>query len=424
MLKRGHDLYALAFLTLYVYTIFAQIGYAFFPEISNFFGAYFGPQLFYKYWAFMFFSFFLSFLLYKRLNREKAISSSYIVNRTKRNYGQYIFFSIVVLLYLGLNIYFIKYRGIFGYGGGTPMGGPWFGIGFLVFQSCTFILWTLFRDKTNRIKKRILSFTAFVFCIIFFLKVVIASGTRSPIFYFFLGVAFYELSPVINAVKYRKKQILVFIFASFVLVSYLTMLRAIRLRGEEINFSSFSNYEGDNSNFEGANKGLAAVVLGQDYFLPSHTLFASMHYEIINPLEVFKSNFFNALVKFKYPFLSNTIVERVTGEKLERGAGWSYHYFIEGYNALGLFGVFYSALFWNIGMYVWTALAKSNNRNHNRAMFAMLSIIIVNTMRGQTATFIQFYWLKLLPGLGLLLLANNSKITFFKRRVNKMITHE
>ena len=54
-MKRGHDLHALAFFMLYIYTIFAQIGYAYFPELSDLFGAYFGPMLFYKYWAFMFF---------------------------------------------------------------------------------------------------------------------------------------------------------------------------------------------------------------------------------------------------------------------------------------------------------------------------------------------------------------------------------
>ena len=42
MLKREHDLYALSFFSLYIYTIFAQIGYAYFPELSMFVDAYFG----------------------------------------------------------------------------------------------------------------------------------------------------------------------------------------------------------------------------------------------------------------------------------------------------------------------------------------------------------------------------------------------
>ena len=68
MLKKGHDLHALSFFTLYIYTIFTQIGYVYFPELSDFYGVYFGPLLFYKYWAFMFFSFAFAFLLYLKIN--------------------------------------------------------------------------------------------------------------------------------------------------------------------------------------------------------------------------------------------------------------------------------------------------------------------------------------------------------------------
>ena len=50
MVVKGHDLHALAFFTLYIYTIFAQIGYVFFPELSKLYNAYFGEKLFYEYW--------------------------------------------------------------------------------------------------------------------------------------------------------------------------------------------------------------------------------------------------------------------------------------------------------------------------------------------------------------------------------------
>ena len=86
MIKRGHDLYALAFFSLYVYTIFAQIGYAYFPELSMLEGAYFGPQLFYDYWIFMFFSFVFSFLLYKKFNSKYEKKAVYSVSLASRNY--------------------------------------------------------------------------------------------------------------------------------------------------------------------------------------------------------------------------------------------------------------------------------------------------------------------------------------------------
>jgi len=413
MMKRGHDLHAYAFFALYIYTIFAQIGYAYFPELSDSAGAYFGPMLFYKYWAFMFFSFVFAFLLYRLMNPKNDKKDAYIVKATSRNYGEYFFFLIAILIYLALNLYFERYRGFFGYGGGTPMGGPWFGIGFWMFTLCNFILYTLARDKSNKIKKRIFSFILFLLCFSFFLKVSIAAGVRSSILYFFIGIAFYELFPIIKTIKYQKRKILILIVSGVLVISVLTTLRALRTQGEDISFSSFFNYESSETQFS---EQTFVAILTQDYFLPSHTLFVSMQHNIIDPLEVVKSNLANSLVLLKYPFLTNTILERGLGIENDRGVGWSYHYFVEGYNAVGLLGVLYNALFWNLGMILWVRLAQSNNRRHNRAMVSIAVLVIVVVMKSQTSAFIQFYWMILLPGLVLLLLANNSTIAFIRKR--------
>ena len=414
MMKRGHDLHALAFFALYIYTIFAQIGYAYFPELSDLVGAYFGPILFYKYWTFMFFSFVFTFLLYKKMNPANDNKYVYIVKSTRLNYGEYFFFLIVILLYLILNQYFIQYRGLFGYGGGTPMGGPWFGIGFWMYTLCTLILFTLARDKSNKIKKRIFSFALFIICTLFFIEVSIASGVRSTILYFFIAIAFYELTPIIKTIKYQKRKIFILMVSAFFVISTLKILRDIRLQDENISFSSIFNYESSESKF--SDQALSAAILTQDYHLPSHTLFVSMQFNIIDPLEVVRSNLANSLVTLKYPYLTTTILERGLGIENDRGVGWSYHYFVEGYNALGLLGVFYNALFWNLFMALWSRLSRSNDRRHNKVMLSISVLVIVLVMKTQNSAFIQFYWMILLPGLVLLLLANNSTIEFFRRR--------
>lgn len=414
MIKRGHDLHAMAFFTLFIYTIFAQIGYVYFNEISDLFGAYFGQKLFYKYWSFMFLSFFFTFVLYKKIHPKKRKQDTYAVKLTTLNYGQYFFFGIVILLYISLSLYFVKYSGIFGYGGGTPMGGPWFGIGFLLLQTCTLILYVSFRDRLNKSKKRIFSFLLFILCIEFFLRVVVASGTRSPILYFFIAIVFYELFPLIRSIKYQRKKIFFIVLSGFFVISILSTLRTLRSQGEETSFSSIYKY--DKTDLNDSDEDLSTILLLQDYYLPSHTLFVSMHYNIIDPVEVLKSNFANSLVTLKYPFLTTTILNRAFGTESERGVGWAYHYFVEGYNALGFFGIFYNALLWNLGMLLWIKLAQSNNERHNKAMLAISLLVIISVMKSQTSAFIQFYWLILLPGLALLLLINNSKIAFFKRR--------
>ena len=412
MINRGHDLYALSFFFLYIYTIFAQIGYAYFPEFSILIGAYFGPLLFYKYWVFMFLSFLLAFLLYTRIMRVNNVRYSYLVVSKGHKTGGNVFFLIVIVLYFILSLYFIKNRGLFGWGGGSPMGSEWFTIGFKIFGICTFIVYTLFRDKSNRIRKRAFSCIVFLFCILFYLNVSIAAGTRSDMLYFFIAIAFYELSPVKNTIKYQKKKIYLFMLLGIFVVGMLAAL--LNLRTKESNLDIYSLVNAGTNDSETVDKGLATVLLLQDYYGPSHTLFISMHHNLIDPIEVAKSNFANSLVKFKYPYLSTTIVKKV-GSTGERGAGWSYHYFVEGYNALGLFGVFYNALFWNLGMLLWTKLGQSGNCRHNKAMVSIMALMIMMVMRGQTAAFIQFYWMILIPSLGFLLLANNSNMVLLKR---------
>ena len=52
----------------------------------------------------------------------KKKKDAYIVKSTKFNFGEFLFFSIAIILYLLLSLYFEKYRSIFGYGGGDTNG--------------------------------------------------------------------------------------------------------------------------------------------------------------------------------------------------------------------------------------------------------------------------------------------------------------
>ena len=176
-----------------------------------------------------------------------------------------------------------------------------------------------------------------------------------------------------------------------------------------IGISSFLDYDRSESIF--VDQDTSSGILLQDYFLPSHTLFISMQYNY-DPLEVLKSNL-APLVLLKYPFLTSTILERGLGRAGAR-SGWACHYFVEGYNTIGFLGVIYNALLWNLGMILWLRLAQSNNKRHNQVMLSISVLIIFFVMKSQTSAFIQFYWMILLPGLFLSMLANNSTIVFLE----------
>ena len=163
----------------------------------------------------------------------------------------------------------------------------------------------------NSLPKRILAFCLFALCTIFFLRVTIAAGVRSTILYFLLSIAFYELFPMVNSIRFAKRKLFVFALIGLLFVSSMATLRVLRLQGEQINISSISNAEESESQFR--DEGLPAQILKQDYFNPSHTLFVSMANNIIDPLEVIKSNAANALVMLNYPHLTTTVLERGLG---------------------------------------------------------------------------------------------------------------
>lgn len=411
MLSFGDDLHALAFIGLYVYTVFAQIGYAYFPEFSIFLGAYFGINLFYYYWLFMFLSFLSSFLLYKKVRETRGNKYHYLVETTNNNVRWLFFLVISIVLFSLLYLYFKNNRALFGWGGGSPMGSMWFVIGFRLFTLITFFSYIMFRNKSNKFTVRAIGLLAFLFELMFFINVCVAAGNRSDIVYFFIAVSFYELSPIINSFKLQKKKVILFLVIGVVLINALMVLLELRTKGET-NISSIINYEqGESSATEVS---FAAKVLVQDYYSPSHPLFISMHYGMINPIETLKSNLANSVVLLQYPYLSQTIVSKVD-PSIERGGGWAYHMFIEGYNALGWFGILYNAIAWNLGLGLWLLLAKSNNQMHNKVMTAVMVFLIVNTMRSQTSAFVLSLWMILLPGLWLFLLSTNSKIKILKK---------
>lgn len=417
MITRGHDLHAMAFFTLYIYTIFAQIGYAYFPELSIFIGAYFGPTLFYKYWAFMFFSFVFSFLIYRKTNPVNEVKYLYRVKLTKRGYGHYLFFTITILLYFALNLYFYKNRELFAWGDGNPMGSQWFALGFGIFTICILFTYIIFRNKSDKFIIHRWTFVLFIIFLLFFLKINFAAGSRSNILYFFLAIIFYELSPFMNSIKYQKKRILKSLLIGAFIINVLLILSSLREKPSEVNLSSLLNFKSATNS--STNIALSNKILLQDYYAPSHLLFISMHYNFIDPIETFKSNFANVFIKLNHPYLTQTITSKI-GLNYKRGEGWGYHIFVEGYNAVGWLGILYNAIFWNLGMAFWCTLARSDNKMHNKVMLSVLILVLFGQMRsGQTCGFIHTYWLVLLPALGLLLLATNSKIAILKRIKNE-----
>ena len=248
-------------------------------------------------------------------------------------------------------------------------------------------------------------------CVTFFIQVTSAAGVRSSILYFFIAIASIELSPFIVSLRNRKTTILKFVLSGCLLVYGLLIILQLRTQGTVSLKEVFQTDLNDVSNA----LPVSYQILAQDYYAPSHTLFISMHYDMINPVEVIKSNVCNAILGVHYPPLTNTIVARVEGEIAERGTGWSYHFFVQGYNFMGFMGFLYNGILWNILLRIWFLFVRTDNVLFRRTMYTLLMFCATLAMRNQTAQFIQDIYLTFIPGMICLIWATNSRIRFRKK---------
>lgn len=415
MYDAGHDLHVLAYTILFIYTIFAQIGYAYFPEFSVILGAYFGPEIFYNYWFFMFGSFVSSFVLYLFI-RKRLTKKIYFIARQSNIRLNNKFFIIFIIFGLSLSWYFISNRFLFKWGGGDSMGGIYFAFLFRLFIGLNLIVYILFRfECNNNLFFKRLSFFLFLIGTIFILLVASASGSRSDILYFLIAIITLELSPFRESLKNRKRKIIFILLITYFTISYLQGVLELRTTGFRENLNIITVLTQDVSS--GLTYNLINQLIVQDYFAPSHTLFVSIRYNIIDLFEVVKSNFFNSLFGFNYQTIGASVLEKTSLGFHERGAGWSYHLFVEGFNAMGYFGILYNAIIWNLGMFFLSIYTKTNNEKLNRYILAILALLIMNTMRSQSAMFVRYYWASFLPILFLLLFVLNYKIKY--KPINK-----
>lgn len=419
MIRNADDLHVLAYLVLFIYTIFAQIGYAYFPEYSIILGAYYGPEMFFEYWFFMFGSFVMSFMLYSYMHKRYRRRIYFVVKESGTGVNSN-FIILYIIMGFGLYFYFTENKALFQWGGSQAMGGIYFGHLFRLFSGYTIIIYYIFRDNGHIGNlSRKLSLLPLLAGTNFILVVSSAAGSRSDILYLFLAIITFEASPFRAFLKYRKRGIISIIFIVYVLVSYLQVLLISRTGAsiDGMDFMTILSLEllsGDTSD-------IANRLIVQDYFSPSHTLFVSIKYGIIDIYEVIISNIANSLFGFGYPTIGETIINRSNLGVYTRGTGWAYHHFVEGYNAIGISGIFYNALIWNLGLFFWTIHSKTDNKKLNRYVLPLLAYFIMNTMRSQSAMYIRYYWSSFLPLLLVLLYTFKYKIKYRNLKVSKTL---
>ena len=153
---KRHVLFGGFYVFLFIYAIFAEIGYAFFPEVSMLVRAYFGPELFPRFSIFVTLSFVTFFLCFKYLHPYVIRRPAYEVVISPPTYRP-MFYAAIAIHLVGLLLYFVANFDVITYTDFSNedvqaqmgLGYRLFGAGFKLSVAVILVLWVLFRVRTS-----------------------------------------------------------------------------------------------------------------------------------------------------------------------------------------------------------------------------------------------------------------------------------
>lgn len=378
-------LFGIYFFFLFVYGIFAQIGYLYFPEVSESIQAYFGPDVWLPCALFItasFLTFIVVFILVRPLMfalmpfqlqlREtrfrtlwRFIGICWVLLSTAYLLGYILFNSDSLSWYaaqqedlintdpgLALFIFLTKYQ-----------------VGTLI------VLYRLAKQRI-RLFPGIHCWLPFLCSATLFLVGTFKLGNRTDVLALFIGFAVMTVSEF----KLSFRILIRAAVAIFALIALLLAVEATRYKDDALQEAP-----------------LSTRILSKDYYAPAHMLFAAAAYEYVDPDEVVASNLANAAVMLNYPYLQATVTNLFRPGVATRSAGYAFYVLTEGFLFMGYWGFIYNGLVLVIALTIWRQLASSNSREFNLLMLGLLGCMVVNVVRGQSSYFIKYLYTFVAP---------------------------
>lgn len=395
-------LFAGVYFFLFIYTVFAQIGYAYFPELSMFIKAYFGPEIFYAVNLFVTLSFVTFFLCFFFLHRYVVRKPAYEIIQSQPRLSN-LFYVVVLSHLLSLALYFLANFDSLSYGNvsdedfQSQMGAAFilFGIGFKLSVAVNLVLYFLYRVRIKAapsVNRRVV-LMLLILEMILFVVISVKLGSRIDPLALTIAIGVLEIvlgreyGRFVRANKWKRVKIAFLIVA---VLCGLMVIEAIR-----------NNPDAPEPDVESA----AALILFKDYYAPAHILIAAMALEYVEPWEVIVSNSANALILLKQPYLQTTVADLFNPEVSTRSASYAFYLFSEGYIAMGWLGFLYNGLVIFAGVALWRRLANSNNGYYNLFMISLVATQVANIARSQSAYFVKDIYMFFIPAMLLFFLA-------------------
>ena len=381
MLAKEDILIAGLYFFLFVYTIFSQIGYAFVPELSGLLNAYFGKLHFYYYHYFVFLSFLSYFLIsYAYIKISKPLyRNKYSVIYINSHATFFIYMTVYSFYLLVILFQFIRNYDALTYVSMPTGEHMLFGALFKYLTIFTFVHYAVYRSGRGRGRgtgrgtgtgKIKIVFVFLTISLILHLLIASKIGSRTDIVALCLGVFFYEIYLSIAAKNVRKTLRVLSIVALVVIVG--------------LNFLELARDPGMTKNDD-----FLTRVLFKDYFAPAHILIATMYYDLVDPVNVVLSNFYNSLILMNYPYLQTAVGNILVEESSSRSTGFAMYIFSEGYMFGGWSGFIYNGIVVSSGIIFWRWFSRSNHIYFNAFMIGLAASQLANIARSQSSYFVK-----------------------------------
>jgi len=369
---------------LFIYGFFALLGYWYFPDFSEGISAYFGQDEYIEYFTFysasLFFCF-VSFFLLSLITSRTGV----VLYRVTDIKGGGVTYKIYVFLYflflIGLSLLFIKSYGQVDYSS-APSGN--FALLIAMFKYLTVFCFVHYAsifagDKVDFLKHHKMVLFLAIFSFILEMAISFKIGSRTDLLALILGIVFLHLYKSLKLGGFGK----IFFRVVIVIIPIMLLLFSMEYIREE------------NARYNG----LAKAVIVKDYFAPLHILFATMHYQLVDPLNVIKSNFYNTFVMMGYPYLQTGVGNMLIEGSSSRSTGFAMHIFSEGYMFSGWLGLVYNCAVVTVGIFLWRSLSLSSSFRFNCFAIGLVAMQFANISRGQSMYFLKDIYMIFIPAI-------------------------
>lgn len=380
---RREKLFAAFLFFLYVYAVFAQLGYIYLPEYSRLILAYFGDEIINRSVVFVTLSFIAviaSFRVLSPFVRPVGGSCFALTRRNNLLLEQFSLLSIVLIFLFLLCYLYIQSDHINWYtaqDSDVLAADPIYVFFIFVFKcsvALVYILYVLVRARECRFPRPVVV-SAFFFCAAVFLLVAFQLGNRTDVLAVTLGIVLFESTLPRGRVVGISRLIVIVVASAIALVAI-----------EVTRYDDFMAVER-----------FSDFLFLKDYFAPLHMLFAAISFDYIDPIEVLVSNATNSLFMFGHPYLQYSLTELFRPGVTSRSASYAFHVFAEGYIVMGMFGVIYNGIVLSALMAIWCRLAKMGDAPTNAFVVGLMGCMVVNLVRGQSSYFVKYLYTFIIP---------------------------